>query len=96
MSDLPLEKAEQKYSINLTLDELKFTYTSCIANLLQLEDKEFYEQKSVSRLQACVALFEEIEKHDPKWLVSNGFAYDRGFHLSWLEWFHTLRENEQQ
>ena len=95
MSDTPLEKSEEKYNVHFTLEELKFLYMSCIENLLQMDDQEFYHDRSVIYLQTCVKVFNELERLDPNWLISNGFAYDKGFHISWLEWFHTLRDTEE-
>ena len=95
MSDTPLEKPKEQYAIRLTLDQLKFVYTSCVEHILQLDDRDFYHDRSIVQLKTCIAVYNEIEKLDPDWLVCHGFAYDKGFHLSWLEWFQTLKGTEK-
>lgn len=94
MSEPSLEKSKEQYAICLTLEQLKFVYTSCVEHILQSDDREFYHDRSVVHLKTCIAVYNEIEKRDPDWLVSNGFSYDKGFHLSWLEWFQTLKGTE--
>ena len=95
MSDTPLEEPTEQYAIRLTLEQLKCVYTSCVEQLLQQDDHDFYHDRSVVHLRTCIAIYNEIETLDPDWLVSNGFSYDKGFHLSWLEWFQTLQETEE-
>ena len=96
MSNIPLENPKEQYAICLTLEQLKCVYTSCVEHILDLNDRDFHHDRSVVHLETCIAVYNEIEKLDPDWLVSNGYSYDKGFHLSWLEWFHTLRGTEKK
>ena len=80
------------YNLSLKSEDLKFVYRSCIEAILKIDYNSFHENCSISNLKICVTLFEQIKEIDPDWLIDNGFAYDRGFHLSWLEWMENQEE----